>query len=121
MGNKGKLKYEVVFSNGEKIKRSSYRLYTHAWGVFFDGKLHSYGFSSRHDLAEKEAAARYLKDIEPDFRDKKTRLGRSVTWRASVIRWLKEYHDGSWEKYREDYRDKISRMKTEIVETKGVV
>jgi ribosomal protein S11 len=113
-----KIKYTATLSDGTILTRSSERPYTHAWAIIWDGKeLGCTGFSGSRELAEKAAQACMPTDHEAAF--KKKRRGSSPFSAAyavkSTLKWLKEYHEGSWAKYQESRQAMLARMRIEIV------
>jgi len=112
-----KTKYTATFSDGTVLTRSTERAYSHAWARFCDGNLVESGFSARQELAEKAAQNSLPTDHEATF--KKKRRGRSPFTAAyevkSTMKWLKEYHEGSWAKYQENRHALLARMRIEVV------
>jgi len=112
-----KIKYTATLADGTVLTRSTERTYSHAWAIFFEGRLIESGFSARLDLAQKAAQALMPTDHEAAF--KKKRRGSSPFSAAyavkSTLKWLKEYHEGSWAKYQENRQAMLARMRIEIV------
>ena len=113
-----KTKYTATLADGTILTRSTERTYSHAWAVFFEGKLIESGFSARLDLAEKAAAALLPTDHEAAF--KRKNKYRSAYSQQATLKWLKEYHEGSWTKFQEHRKAQLAKCRIEIVECKAL-
>ena len=110
-----KIKYTATLSDGTILTRSSERPYTHAWAIIWDGdKLGSSGFSGSRLLAEKAAAAERPTDCEAAFKKYRNPYSKQET-----LKWLKQYHEGSWAKYQESRQAMLARLRIEIVEVQS--
>lgn len=111
--------YHAAFSVGAPIKRMTERRYTHAWAIFdSEDNTYAFGFCGSRELAEKAAAQCLPTDHEAAF--KRKNKYRSEYSRRETLRWLKEYHEGSWAKYQESRAAQLARLRVEIVECKEV-
>jgi hypothetical protein len=109
-----KTKYTATLADGTVLTRSTERTYSHAWAIIWDGKeLGCTGFSGTRELAEKAAQACMPSDHQASF--KRAHLGA----KRSTLKWLKEYHEGSWAKYQESRQAMLARMRIEIVEVQS--
>lgn len=109
-----KTKYVVTFSNGKQMTRSSERTYTHVWAILNDkNEIYASGFCGSLDLAKKAVNQCLPTDHEAAF--KKKNKYRSTYDRQSTLKWLKEYHEGSWAKYQDNRQAILATLRTEIV------
>jgi hypothetical protein len=105
-----KTKYTATLADGTVLTRSTERIYSHAWAIIWDSKeLGSTGFSGSRELAEKAAQACLPSDHQASF--KRSHPGMKM----STLKWLKEQHGGSWEKYQEARQVMLARIRVEIV------
>jgi hypothetical protein len=109
-----KTKYTATLADGTILTRSTERTYTHAWAIIWDGKeLGCTGFSGTRELAEKAAQACMPTDHEAAHKRKNKYRSSYAT--QATLKWLKEYHEGSWAKYQESRQAMLARMRIEIV------
>jgi hypothetical protein len=109
-----KIKYTSTLADGTVLTRSTERTYSHAWAVYCDGQLTQYtGFSGSKELAQKAAQACLPTDHEAAHKRKNKYRSSYAT--QATLKWLKEYHEGSWAKYQENRQAMLARMRIEIV------